>query len=120
MKLFLNTYDPEVLNESIKKSNFILTNSRFFSFSYLFSKIFLVLEEIGADYIDTLIISLSDKIFTYEELPKDIILPLWSSVQTNILNKLVMTAGLSDFNAKYLEQLINSLDDKNVCLYLLF
>lgn len=91
VKLFLNTFDVAVLNESIKT----------------------VLEEIGVDQIDTLIISLSDKIFTYDELPKEIILPLWSAVQNNIQNKSVTTAGLSDFNAKYLEQLINSLEDKN-------
>lgn len=78
------------------------------------------MEEIGVDHIDTLIISLSDKIFTYDELPKDIILPLWSAVQNNIQNKSVSTAGLSDFNAKYLDQLINSLEDKNVSALLVY
>ena len=70
--------------------------------------------EIGTDQIDTLILSLSDKIFTHDDLPTEEILPLWSVIQKHIQNKTVETAGLSDFNAKNLEQFINALDDKNV------
>lgn len=91
VKLFLNTFDAEVLDQAIKT----------------------ILVEVGADHIDTLILSLSDKIFTTGDLPKDVILPLWSTIQSNIQNSLVNTAGLSDFNAKYLEQLVNFLDDKS-------
>jgi len=90
VKLFLNTLDVNALNQAIKKT----------------------LDEIGADRIDSLILSLSDKIFTHEDLPKETMLPIWSAVQKHIQEKLVVTAGLSDFNAKYLEQLCNSLDDK--------
>jgi len=90
VKLFLNTFDTEVLDQSIKT----------------------ILEEIGADHIDTLILSLNDKIFSHEDLPKPILLPLWSTIQKHIQNKVIQTAGLSDFNAKNLEQLINALDDK--------
>jgi hypothetical protein len=60
------------------------------------------------------VIKLPDKIFNQEELPKDLVLPLWSAVQENIKNKRVITAGLCDFNAKNLEQLVNALQDKNV------
>lgn len=91
VKLFLNTFDAEELNKSIIK----------------------ILDEIGADQIDTLVIKLPDKIFNQEELPKDLVLPLWSAVQENIKNKRVITAGLCDFNAKNLEQLVNALQDKN-------
>lgn len=91
VKLFLNTFDPEELNKSITK----------------------ILEEIGADVIDTLILSLPEKIFNRDELPRDLLLPLWSVVQQNVRNKRVLTAGLCDFNAKNLEQLLNALEDKN-------
>lgn len=91
VKLFLNTFDADVLSQAIET----------------------ILEEIGAEKIDTLVLSISDKIFNYSDLPKEMILPLWSVVQQNVQNKTITTAGLSDFNAKYLEQLINALDDKN-------
>lgn len=90
VKLFLNTLDANTLNQAIQKT----------------------LDEIGADHIDSLILSLSDKIFTHDDLSKEIIIPIWSTVQKYIQDKIVITAGLSDFNAKYLEQLCNSLDDK--------
>lgn len=77
----------------------------------------LVLDEIGANQIDTLILSLPEKIFNRDELPKDLLLPLWSSVQQNIQNKRVLTAGLCDFNATNLEQFLNALEDKNVIFW---
>ncbi len=76
--------------------------------------IYLVLAEIGTDHIDSLILSLSDKIFTHEDLPIEVIIPLWTVVQKHIQNKTIDTAGLADFNAKNLEKFINALDDKNV------
>jgi diketogulonate reductase-like aldo/keto reductase len=74
----------------------------------------LVLDEIGVEQIDTLILSFPDKIFSRDELPKELLIPLWSIVQQNIQNKRVIAAGICDFNANYLEQLINALEDKNV------
>jgi hypothetical protein len=59
-------------------------------------------------------LSLPDKIFNHEDLPKDLILPLWSVIQKHINEKHILTAGLSDFNAKYLEQLSNALNNANV------
>ena len=44
-------------------------------------------------------------------------MPLWSIVQQNIQNKRVIAAGICDFNANYLEQLINALEDKNVIIH---
>ena len=78
------------------------------------------MDEIGADHIDTLILSLPDKIFTYGDLPKELILPMWSTIQQNLKDKYILTAGLSDFNAKYLDELINALEETNVCYYLFF
>ncbi len=84
----------------------------FFEINHIF--LVLVLSEIGADHIDSLILSLSDKIFTHDDLPIDVILPLWSVIQKHIQNKTIESAGLADFNAKNLEMFINALDDKNV------
>ncbi len=74
------------------------------------------MNEIGTDHIDTLILAFPDKVFNYDELPKDLILPLWSIIQKNVKSKKITTAGISDFNANYLEQLMNALEDKNVNL----
>ncbi|CAF0754089.1 unnamed protein product [Brachionus calyciflorus] len=91
VKLFLNSLDPEVVNQSIKQ----------------------ILNEMGADHIDTLIISYPDKVFTHEELPNDLVIPVWSVIQDYIDAKKISTAGLADFNATYLEQFYNLLQDKN-------
>ena len=72
------------------------------------------MEEIGSNRIDTLILSLPEKIFNHEELDKDLIMPLWSVLQKHVQNKSVISTGLSDFNASYLEQLMKFLEDKNV------
>lgn len=76
----------------------------------------LVLNEIGAHHIDTLIISFPDKVFIHEELPAHLVMPVWSVIQGYVDSKAVSTAGLSDFNANYLEQFYNFLQDKNVNL----
>ncbi len=74
------------------------------------------MDEIGADHIDTLILSFPDKIFTHEDLPQELIMPLWTIIQNNIKEKYILNAGLSDFNAKYLEQLTSLLEEANVLL----
>lgn len=116
VKLFLNTLDANALNEAIQKSKLDLSFIMIYEYdnNLIIVTFFIALNEIGADRIDSLILSLSDKIFTHEDLPKEIMLPIWSAVQKCIQDKLVISAGLSDFNAKYLEQLCNSLDDKQV------
>lgn len=72
------------------------------------------MEEIGVDHIDTLIISFPEKIFNQDDLPKDLILPLWSIIENHIQNRVVLNAGLADFNAKFLEDFFKLLGDKNV------
>jgi len=72
------------------------------------------MNEIGAEHIDTLILSFPDKLFIQDSLPVDIIMPLWSVVQENIRNQKVKSSGLADFNAKHLQQFIDALEDKNV------
>ena len=72
------------------------------------------MEEIGTTRIDSLVLSLPDKMFSHEDLPKELMMPLWSAVQKNIENQKVTSVGLSDFNARYLEQLCEALDDKKV------
>lgn len=72
------------------------------------------MEDLGTDQIDTIILSLSDKIFTGDKLPATTVMPLWSVIQKQIKKKFVHTAGLSNFNAKYLEQFIDALEDKSV------
>lgn len=91
VKLFLNTLNADVLEQSINT----------------------ILEELGTDQIDTIILSLSDKIFTGDKLPTMTVMPLWSVIQKQIQKKIVHTAGLSNFNAKYLEQFIDALEDKS-------
>lgn len=91
VKLFLNNLDPEILNQAIKT----------------------ILDEIGVDRIDTLIISFPEKIFNQENLPAELVIPIWSIVQKYIEAKQILTAGLSDFNAKYLEQFLNAIGDRN-------
>lgn len=72
------------------------------------------MEEIGTDRIDSLVLSLPDKMFSHDDLPKEIMMPLWAAVQKSIENQKVASAGLSDFNARYLEQLCEALEDKKV------
>lgn len=91
VKLFLNNLDPEILNQAIKT----------------------ILEEIGVDRIDTLIISFPEKIFNQENLPVELVIPIWSVVQKHVESKQILAAGLSDFNAKYLEQFLNAIGDRN-------
>lgn len=76
----------------------------------------LVLDEIGAQHIDTLIVSFPDKVFVHDELPAHLVLPVWSVIQDYVDSQVVSTAGLSDFNANYLEQFCNILQNKNVYL----
>ena len=90
VKLFLNTFDTEILERAIAT----------------------IMEEIGTTQIDTLILSLPDKLFSHDDLPRDLMSPLWQVVQRSIQSERVLSAGLSDFNAKYLEQLCDSIDDK--------
>lgn len=78
-----------------------------------------VLEEIGVDRIDTLIISFPEKIFNQENLPVELVIPIWSVVQKHVESKQILAAGLSDFNAKYLEQFLNAIGDRNVSLSLI-
>lgn len=91
IKIFLTNLDPEVINQAVKT----------------------ILDEIGADCIDTLIISFPDKIFNHDELPYDLVMPVWNVVQGYIDTRQILSAGLSDFNAKYMEQFMNALEDKN-------
>lgn len=119
MKLFLNNLDPEIFNQAIKKSKNIVFFYKLTTTTKLF-KIFMseflikVLDEIGVDSIDTLIISFPDKIFNQENLPIELIMPIWTIVQNYIDTKQIVTAGLSDFNAKYLVQFSNAIPDRNV------
>ncbi len=102
------------MNQSIQTSNF--SNTIFLickSFVWLWIE-WPVLDEIGTNRIDTLIVSFPEKIFAHESLPKDVLMPLWSIVQRHIDAKVVGSAGLADFNADYLEQFVNALDDANV------
>jgi hypothetical protein len=41
-------------------------------------------------------------------------MPVWNVVQGYIDTRQILSAGLSDFNAKYMEQFMNALEDKNV------
>lgn len=91
VKLFLNNLDPEVLRQAVKT----------------------IMNEIGVDCIDTLILSFPEKIFSHDDLPSDVIVPEWSVVQEFIDAKQIVNAGLSDFNAKYLEQFYKVLPDKS-------
>lgn len=72
------------------------------------------MDEIGLRRIDTLIVSFPDKVFVHEDLPSQLVMPVWSIIQELIDSQIVNTAGLSDFNAAYLEQFCNFLQDKNV------
>lgn len=72
------------------------------------------MDEIGAKHIDTLIVSFPDKVFVHDQLPAQLVMPIWSIVQECVDSQVVSTAGLSDFNAIYLEQFCNFLQDKNV------
>lgn len=110
VKLFLNNLDPEIVKQAILTSKWWLNGTlEVFWFNF-----FSALEEIGVDTIDTLIISFPDKIFIHDELPNDLIIPIWSVVQGFIDTKQIVNAGLADFNAKYLEQFFNLVSDRNV------
>ena len=91
VKLFLNSLDYETVNQSIQT----------------------ILDEIGTTQIDTLIVSFPDKIFGQDSLPKEVVMPLWQIVQNCIDSKVVGSAGLADFNANYLKQFLDSLEDTN-------
>jgi hypothetical protein len=47
-------------------------------------------------------------------------MPLWSIIQGHIDSKVIGSAGLADFNAQYLEQFVNALDDSNVGFFFFF
>ena len=72
------------------------------------------MQEIGIDQIDTLILSLPNKIFTQEDLPKELILPLWSVLQQKLESKQILSIGVVDFNAKYIQQLFDMLNEHYV------
>ena len=91
VKIFLNSFNEQTFNDAIQ----------------------IVMDEIGCDRLDTVILSFPDKIFNEEELPKATIMPIWSIIQKNIASGKITTAGLADFNAKYLEQFLNALEDKS-------
>ena len=97
-----------------KSFNVIYSYYIFIKVLFINFLLFKVMEEIGIDHIDTLILSLPDKIFNQAELSKEIVLPLWTYVTKLVQSKIISTAGVADFSAKYLEQLTNILEDKNV------
>ncbi|RMZ94699.1 glutamate--cysteine ligase regulatory subunit-like, partial [Brachionus plicatilis] len=72
VKLFLNSLDTEIVSQSIKK----------------------ILDEIGAKHIDTLIVSFPDKVFVHDQLPAQLVMPVWSIVQECVDSQVVSTAGL--------------------------
>ena len=91
VKIFLNSFNEQTFNDAIK----------------------IIMDEIGCDRLDTVILSFPDKIFNEEELPKGTIMPIWALIQKNIAAGKITTAGLADFNANYLGQMLNALEDKS-------
>jgi glutamate--cysteine ligase regulatory subunit len=91
VKIFLNSFNEQTFEQSLET----------------------IMNELGCSKIDTLILSFPDKIFNQEELPKDTIMPIWAAVQKAIQSNRIAIAGLADFNAHYLGQLLDLLEDKN-------
>lgn len=91
VKIFLNSFNEHTFEQALET----------------------IMDEIGCLKIDTLILSFPDKIFNQEDLPKETIMPIWATVQKAIHANKIVTAGLSDFNAHYLGQLLDLLEDKN-------
>ena len=88
VKLFLKTFDDaKILEQAISP----------------------IMKEISINRIDSLILSLPDTFFAHEYLPKDLFFPLWNTIQND---EKVLSAGLADFDVKYLEQLCESIDNK--------
>ena len=114
MKLFINVFDPKEFDRTLQISMKSFKNNQciknFFHCFFLIK----VMDEIGTEHIDTLILSLPDKLFIQESIPIEIIMPLWSVVQEHITNQKIKSSGLADFNAKHLQQFFDALEDKNV------
>jgi glutamate--cysteine ligase regulatory subunit len=91
VKIFLNSFNEQTFNDALQ----------------------IIMDEIGCKRLDTVILSFPDKIFNEEELPKSTIMPIWAQMQKSIANGKIGTAGLSDFNANYLSQLLSALEDKS-------
>ena len=91
VKIFLNSFDEQTFNDALAT----------------------IMSEIGCDRIDTVILSFPDKIFNEEDLPQETIMPIWLALQKHIAAARITTAGLADFNVKYLQQLMDALDNKN-------
>jgi hypothetical protein len=114
LKIFLNSLDPLVLSRAITTGKFI-NNKLYNQLEPLLLNIISVLEEIGADHIDSIVLAFPDKIFKQGELNKDLFLPIWSSLQNEKnIEKRISHIGLADFNSIYLQQVLDSLDDKSV------
>jgi diketogulonate reductase-like aldo/keto reductase len=88
----LNSLDYETVNQSIQT----------------------IIDELGSQRIDTLILSLPDKVFSQDLLPSEQVMSVWSCIQNYIDSKVIESAGLADFNAHYIKQFFNALEDQNV------
>ena len=73
---------------------------------------FLVLNELGIFSIDTIILSFPDRLYETPNLTREIIMPIWSVIETKLENKTLTSAGVSDFNKNYLEQFCSYIENK--------
>lgn len=72
-----------------------------------------ILEELNVSFIETLIISFPDQIFSSStELQRDLVEPIWSKLEHYLDTKLIINVGTSDLNKNLLEQLCNLIGDK--------
>lgn len=91
VKLFLNTFDPIALENALNQ----------------------ILEELNVSHIETLVLSFPDAIFNRSILDKNVIKPLWTLIiEKNLEEKIILSAGVSDLNKSYLEQLCNLIENK--------
>ena len=72
-----------------------------------------ILNELGVFSIDTIILSFPDRLYETPNLTKEIILPLWSIIETKLENNTIASAGVSDFNKNFLEQFCNYIENRN-------
>ena len=91
VKLFLNAFDEQTLADALAT----------------------VAGEIGCDRLDTVILSFPDKLFGDDELPKELLMPVWAALQRSVHAGRVGTAGLADFSAHNLSQFVAALEDKS-------